>query len=92
MLSRTSALRTLVLALTSFSVIGAGTFSASAQMRLPPGSYAYTCNSCRFDGRYLSCKCRTSAGQWLRQRALDWGGACSGGLVKNIESTLMCGQ
>jgi hypothetical protein len=92
MLSRSSAFGTFVLVLTSFFVIAVGTFSASAQMRRPPGSYAYTCNSCRFDGRYLSCKCRTSDGRWLRQRTLDWGGTCSGGPVKNIESTLMCGE
>jgi hypothetical protein len=59
-----------------------------AQMRLPPGSYQYTCRACRFDGRYLSCSCRTSQGAW-RRSGLDWGGsgACS---VGNRESQLYC--
>jgi hypothetical protein len=68
--------------------LGLGTFSASAQMRRPPGSYEYTCDSCRFDGRYLSCRCRTSDGRWYRRPALDWG-AC-GGSVENIEFVLTC--
>jgi hypothetical protein len=73
--SRFAVLKTFVMTLTCFSVIGVTTFSVSAQMRLPPGSYAYTCDSCRFDGRYLSCRCRTSDGRWLWQRPLDWGGS-----------------
>ena len=57
------------------------------QATLPPGSYVSSCNSCKFDGRYLSCNCRRSGGKWQRT-TLDWG-AC-GGTVENIQSVLTC--
>jgi len=62
--------------------------AALAQMKLPPGSYKYTCMNCSFDGRYLNCACRTSGGQYFRS-TLDWGGsgACR---VGNRESQLYC--
>jgi hypothetical protein len=60
-----------------------------AQMQLPPGSYAYTCAGCRFDGRFLSCRCRTSDGLWLRSH-LDWGGTCSNKYASNHEGRLVC--
>jgi hypothetical protein len=63
-------------------------FFERIQMRLPPGSYQYTCDSCRFDGRLLNCRCRTSGGDWLRS-SIDWGGNC-GGDVSNHEGRLVC--
>jgi hypothetical protein len=60
------------------------------QMKLPPGSYAYSCKSCRFDGRFLKCQCRTSGGQWLPTSAMDWGGSCNGQEVSNHEGVLVC--
>jgi hypothetical protein len=67
----------------------AQTYLRLAQMRLPPGSYTYTCHSCRFDGRLLSCRCRTSDGQSLRS-SMDWGGTCSNSEVSNHEGQLVC--
>jgi hypothetical protein len=80
-------IRTFVFTVAVTSALGISTFSASSQMRLPPGSYRYTCNACRFDGRYLSCRCATSDGRWFRS-SVDWG-SC-GGRVDNVESNLVC--
>jgi uncharacterized caspase-like protein len=59
------------------------------QVRLPPGSYRYSCNSCRFDGRYLSCRCATSDGRWL-MTSMDWGETCSNKEASNHEGVLVC--
>lgn len=62
---------------------------AHAQTRLPPGTYTYSCDGCSFDGRILSCSCRTSGGNWIRS-SMDWGGACSNQNVSNHEGRLVC--
>lgn len=57
----------------------------------PPGSYRASCRRCSYDGRYLSCECRTSYGEWYRS-SLDanqcWN--ISEGQVSNHESRLVC--
>jgi TIR domain len=63
---------------------------ASGTLQMPPGSYAHSCDSCSFDGRFLSCRCRTSAGQWLNS-SMDWGGTCSSE-VSNFEGRLVCAK
>lgn len=59
------------------------------QVKFPLGSYKNTCDSCRFDGRFLSCQCRTSDGRWPTSQ-MDWGGTCSNQEVSNHEGALVC--
>lgn len=57
----------------------------------PKGSYRASCRNCDYDGRYLTCACRTSGGAWI-ESTLDvsrcWD--ISEGYVSNHESRLVC--
>lgn len=56
---------------------------------LPFGSYRQSCVGCFYDGKRLSCRCRTRSGTFWRRTAINNTNRCRGE-IRNINGSLRC--